>query len=163
MREDGITLVFLTKGRVALIDSADAERVLAHKWSTGVKNCGQRSGRKVKGVARETILLHRFILGDVPKGMDVDHINGNRLDNRRCNLRAATRPQNAVNRVRTDSRNTSGYRGVTYNKPWGKWVAQLRHKTGSRHLGGFNTPEEAARAYDEAARRLFGEFAQTNF
>lgn len=163
MREDGITLVFLTKGRVALIDSADAERVLAHKWSTGVKNCAQRSLPKVKGQPRQTVLLHRFILGDVPKGVDVDHINGNRLDNRRCNLRKATRSQNAINRVRRDPRNTSGYRGVTFNKPWGKWVAKIGHTTGRQHLGGFQTAEEAARAYDEAALRLFGEFAQTNF
>jgi hypothetical protein len=100
-----------------------------------------------------------------PKGMDVDHINGNPLDNRKVNLRVCTRSENAINKkTRADSR--SGYKGV-YMSPNGKLIqAHIRPpgmNKGRLSLGYYKTLEEAARAYDANAYHHFGEFAKLNF
>jgi len=102
------------------------------------------------------LLLHRIIL-NAPKDMQVDHINGNRLDNRRENLRLCTHQQNCMNRKPV----TPGYKGVSWAK--GKWRAQIRYQGYTHYLGNnFDAPEEAAQAYDEKAKELFGEFARLN-
>lgn len=98
--------------------------------------------------------------GEWPAG-EVDHINRNRLDNRWDNLRDASRSQNIAN-VGLLSSNTSGFKGVSYNKLTGKWEAYIRAERRRFHLGLHLTPEEAAAAYDAAAIRFFGEFAMTN-
>jgi len=105
--------------------------------------------------------MHRVIL-DAPMNMLVDHINGNGLDNRRENLRICTNTENLRNRGK-DRDNTSGYKGVVIKKGEKKFRAQIRVNQKTIHLGSFSTPEEAARAYDDAAREYFGEFAWTNF
>jgi hypothetical protein len=113
--------------------------------------------------------LHRMII-DVPGGMMVDHINGNRLDNRRCNLRVCTNRQNCQNQTIARKDNTSGYKGVSYSRrhrKWRAWIAagSLR-SNGTRKnvsLGYFADAADAARAYDAAARLHFGEFARCNF
>ena len=97
--------------------------------------------------------MHRVIL-NAPPGVEVDHINGNGLDNRRSNLRLATRAQGQANRGRFKS-NKSGYKGVHFDKQLGKWKLAF-----SAH---FDTAEEAAQMYDRIARIVFGEYAKTNF
>ena len=98
--------------------------------------------------------FHRYVIG-APKGLDVDHINGNPLDNRRCNLRLATRSQNMANTVKKD------YKGV-YVVASGKYKAVITINYNQKHLGIFDTAEQAALAYNEAAKYYHGEFAKLN-
>lgn len=101
--------------------------------------------------------MHRVILG-VDSSVEVDHRNGDGLDNRKSNLRPATRQQNCAN-VGKSSRNTSGYIGVTWNKKLRKWHAQIKVNRKNIHIGHYATKEEAARARAELARRIHGDFA----
>ncbi len=107
------------------------------------------------------VLMHRVILG-APPGLEVDHINRNGLDNRRANLRLATRSENTRNSKRS-KRNTSGYRGVSFDSFAERWLAIVRFERKTYRLGSYHTAEEAAIAYDFAASALHGEFASTNF
>lgn len=146
----------LTKGFVALVDDDDYERVItAGKWQASVDGRRVYARHKVRG---RQIRLHAF-LTSWPL---TDHINGNGLDNRRANLREATSVQNACNR-RLGSKNTSGFKGVSWKAASKKWVARIKTHGKATHLGYFSTPQEAARAYDAAARELHGEFARLNF
>lgn len=92
------------------------------------------------------------------KGEFPDHINGNGLDNRRENLRLATRSQNSINRGK-QSNNKSGYKGVSWNKRDKRWTAQITINKHIINLGGFDTPEQAYEAYKEAAKQYHGTFA----
>ncbi len=103
--------------------------------------------------------LHRLIMAPIPNGLHIDHINGNKLDNRRSNLRLATRSQNAANQPLT-SRNRSGYKGVSASRT--RWKARIQHQGTIYHLGVFKAREEAAWAYNVAAELLFGKFAYLN-
>jgi hypothetical protein len=105
--------------------------------------------------------LHRLIL-DAPPGVEVDHINRNRLDNRRSNLRLATDGENARN-CKRNTKNTSGYKGVCFHDRAGRWGASVKLNGKAYWMGLFDTPEQAAFAYDFAAAALHGEFAATNF
>ena len=108
---------------------------------------------------KKTIYLHREIAGTPPE-MLTDHINGDRLDNRRSNLRLANPSQNGANSA--DRQRQSSFRGVYLHKPTGRWVAQISEGGRPRHLGIFDTPEEAAAAYDLAATQKWGAYARTN-
>ena len=102
--------------------------------------------------------MHRVILNP-PEGMDTDHINRNPLDNRRCNLRISTRTQNNANsKLRVN--NTSGRKGVSWDKYRCIWSASIRIHGKTIHLGRFNELEQAANAYSEKARVLFGVYAR---
>lgn len=105
---------------------------------------------------------HRVIwemhYGPIPHGMVIDHINGNPFDNRLRNLRLATLAQNARN-ARKNSNNTSGFKGVSFHKVTQKWSASIRIGRRSRHLGLFDSPEEAHGAYMLASSAEYGDFA----
>jgi hypothetical protein len=102
-------------------------------------------------------------LMDAPVGTEVDHINGNTLDNRRSiNLRLSDHRRNSGNRG-PNSNNTSGFKGVSFDKESGKYSANIRDHGKQKKLGRFPTAELAARAYDRAAVEVFGEFAWLNF
>ncbi|MBV8278501.1 MAG: HNH endonuclease [Verrucomicrobia bacterium] len=104
--------------------------------------------------------MHRLIV-NAPPGVQVDHVNGDGLDNRRANLRLASATQNAHNRkIRRD--NTSGFKGVRFDQSSQRWDARITFQGKRYYLGLFVTAELAARTYDQAARRLFGDFARTN-
>jgi hypothetical protein len=103
--------------------------------------------------------MHREIAG-APKGMVVDHIDGNELNNRRSNLRVCTVSQNHQNRRRTWGR--SRYKGVCFLKKRNKWKAEIMVNRKHIHIGCFDEEEEAAKAYDKKAAELFGEFAYFN-
>lgn len=98
-----------------------------------------------------------MVNGDIPEGMSIDHINGDTMDNRMCNLRLATRTENQWNRGR-QSNNTSGFKGVTFHKHSGKWHAVIEFYGRVISLGYYRTPEEASVAYETKARELTGEF-----
>jgi len=143
----------------ALVDDEDYERAMQYRWSRqGGEYAHGMVGEKGR---RKLMQMHRWLIG-APKGMDVDHINMNKLDNRKRNLRVCTRSQNKRNvGVRVD--NNSGYKGVGWSKQNKGWMARIVHKGKTFYLGTHNTPEEAARFYDEAAKKYHGEFAWLNF
>jgi hypothetical protein len=160
------TFIKLTQGKWATIDDEDIGLVSAHKWCYAKNkrtNTGyaQASAKTPDGSRHTTITMHQLILGGTSRRNPADHIDGDGLNNRRSNLRVATCQQNAQNQALRKV-TVVKYKGVTRNKH-GRYVARIVHNYKACHLGVYGTPEKAARAYDEKARELFGEFARTNF
>ena len=153
----------LTKGRFALIDSSDLGRVAKYRWYFGSMGNGYAICRVSRPDGKfKNVLLHRFIL-DAPYGLEVDHINGDSLDNTRKNLRLCTHKQNIRNqRVQTRVGKASRFKGVWMSKSK-RWRAEICVDGKRLYLGTFDNEEDAARAYDEKAKRHFGEFASPNF
>jgi hypothetical protein len=146
----------LTHGEVALVDDEDFEWLSKFSWRVV-----DDPRNNTLYAAASPITMHRIILGsDGAEASLVDHENGNGLDNRRENLRMATASQNQGNR-RLNRNSTSGYKGVSRRN--GRWTARIKMKGRSTYLGTWDTPEEAAEAYDSKAREYFGEFAHVNF
>lgn len=146
----------LSRGQTAIVDADDAA-VLAHSWhahpiqrATG----GFYASARING---RTVYLHR-LLTNAPKGMLVDHINGDGLDNRRANLRLCTTRENAINR--DYPRRTSGYRGVESSGL--RWRVLFENEGKRYRVGLFDDAATAARAYDALAREFHGEFAILN-
>lgn len=163
-RPDGVLQVALTQGQVALVDPQDWEQLQSVKWyarwdekMNSFYVVGNTSCPTTK--KRKTLYMTRQILNARP-GLEVDHRNHQTLDNRRCNLRLATPSQNGANRGRLDKRNTTGFHGVTPCRV--RYRAVIKHNGKFYHLGVFDTPEEAALAYDAAATEMHGEFATLN-
>ncbi len=146
----------LTQGKVALIDDEDWPLVAGFKWYA---HRNRRTMYVEHCDGRFNVKLHRLITSAAP-GVEVDHRNGDGLDNRRSNLRVATRSQNRCNGI--TRMNKSGYKGVTVRSS-GRCHAVVTVQGRRLFLGSFSTPEDAARAYDAAARELHGEFARLNF
>lgn len=155
--------ISLGKNLVSIVDEIDRD-LASIAWKPNIRK--QIFCYACRWVHRTTIYLHRVILSRIldrplAKGEVVDHINGNGLDNRRSNLRLATRAQNARNRgVNTKSK--LGLKGVSYSKDTLKWRAYIMVNKKQIHLGLHNTPEEAAYAYNEAALKYHGDFASLN-
>jgi len=153
----------LTQGKVALVDDEDAERVLAmRKWWAARRGKTYYAVARVAGShPRREVLMHRFILG-APPGTEVDHCNGNGCDNRRDNIRVCSHGENQRN-VGKWYIGGSRYLGVSWFRRTQKWRARICVNSKHITLGYFNDEVEAARAYDEAARKYHGEFATLNF
>lgn len=145
--------IVLVSGEKCLVDEEDFERLSQYRWRI-------TDGYARSYINRKHVMMHRLLI-DVPKGKEVDHINGNRLDNRKSNLRLVSRSQNSANKP-APGHNTSGYKGVSYRKDTGKYVAYINCMGKRERLGNFNNPEDAAKAYNEAAVRLYGEYAKLN-
>ncbi len=147
----------LSRGRVTIVDDADYEWLVQWKWFW---DKGYACRADVSGGRRRNLRMHRALLG-VPDGVFVDHINGDKLDNRRENLRRATKLENRRNS--TGFVGTSKYKGVHWASGIRRWCASIAVGPKTHWLGQYSSEDQAALAYDEAARRLFGEFARLNF
>lgn len=157
-----VVFIPLTRGKVAVIDFDDFEKVRPYKWHArkAPRNCWYADHRF--GKYGYLMPMHRLIL-DAPPGSLVDHEDGDGLNNRRSNIRVCTKAQNGqAHRIKTPG-GTSKFRGVYRYKRDSIWVAQLGTKTENFYLGRFDSEEDAARAYDAKARELFGEYAAPNF
>ncbi len=150
-------------GDVLVDDDCATRSLLAqHEWKVyeHAKPGAPSRPYAVAHVGR-TIYLHRLVMA-APEGVEVDHVNGNPLDNRRANLRLATRSQNAANRP--SYRGSSRFKGVCRaNTQSPRWRAWILFEGKSRYLGSYHSEDEAARAYDAAAYEQWGEFAHLNF
>jgi hypothetical protein len=149
----------LTQGRFAIVDDEDFEMVSAWKWCMGA---GGYASRYVRiGPVRIHVLMHRMILLPDP-GSKVDHISGDKLDNRRANLRVCSVSENNCNQG-CYRNNSSGYKGVDWCSRKRRWRAQIAKDGRHYSLGLFRDKSTAARVYDAAAREIHGAFASLNF
>lgn len=149
---DDYKLVYVGKGRFAKVDNEDFEKVRHLTWCTS------------HGYAYNFNIgkMHRYIM-DYPENLHIDHINHDKLDNRRRNLRLATQQENSFNSRARKQDKTSKYKGVWFSSKSKKWVSDITKDGKKRRVGTFNTEEEAGKAYDRKALELFGEFAYLNF
>ena len=153
---DTVKRIPLTKGYEAIVDDGDYEWLSKYKWWAVVAH---HTVYAVRQMGRKTIYMHREIMG-ASNNVDVDHCDGNGLHNRKNNLRLATAAQNRQNsKVCKD--NTSGYKGIF--KKCRKYRARIHVDGHTIYLGYFDNAEDAAKAYDSAAKKYFGPFAKTNF
>jgi hypothetical protein len=146
----------LTQGKITEVDDDDYEYISGWKWHYS-------GGYAVRSAGiwpfQHKVFMHRVIM-NTPDGMDTDHKDLNRLNNKKENLRNCTRSENRHNQ-KISKNNTSGYKGVCWNGRG--WLAQIKSNGKKINLGTWKTKEDAAMAYDEAAKKYFGEFANTNF
>jgi len=149
----------LTQNKFALIDSCDYSWLMQWKWRYN----GRYALRNLPRPHRKAIYMHRAILERMgfQHFEHTDHINGDKLDNRRKNLRSATNAQNQNNRGKPHN-NTSGFKGVSLLQRSQKWMAQIGVDRKLKYLGCFDSPEEAALVYNRAAREYHGKFAYLN-
>lgn len=145
---------------IALVDDVDFEFVSQWAWHLSGKYAARQV--RIKGTKRKrTLYLHRLITG-CPEGLEVDHIDGDKTNCQRYNLRTATQGQNATNR-RKRAGTSSQFKGVSWYTKIGKWRAYYNRNGRTLYLGNFDDEEAAARAYDAAARVHYGEYARLNF
>ena len=156
--------IVLSNGGHALISVVDWELVMTRKWWSC--KTSRKTGRPkfyIMSGGPDNKYLHRLI-ARATKGQQVDHVNGDTMDNRRENLRIVTRQQNAQNRdPSTFARGTSKYRGVSWEKRRRRWEANIYANGKQHYLGQFKDEEAAARAYDAASERFYGRLGTRNF
>lgn len=154
----------MTRGYVAIVDDDVFDEIAAFSWRVLESVDGQRYAHRsllnCEGRGRNEY-MHRRIAA-APRGMNVDHIDGNGLHNWRANLRLASVVQNGQN-LKKHRDGSSRFKGVSWSNHLHKWTAQIQIDRVYTRLGAYVVEEEAARAYDAAARRHFGEFARVNF
>ena len=154
--------ISLTKGMDAIVDDVDYMELSKYKWHArktpgGYYAC--RNARRVNG--KQVPIMMHSLLCPVPTGMEVDHVDGDPLNNTRNNLRACTRSQNQFNKGKYKN-NTSGYKGVGYIQRTGRWRVRINVNRETIYLGNYETKEFAASVYNEACLRYHLKFAKPN-
>ena len=147
--------ITVAKDYKAIVDDEDFDYLNTYKWALN-------KGYAVAKLCNRSnfLQMHKFIMY-YPKSMTIDHINQNKLDNRKSNLRVCTQLQNNYNKPRQRN-NKSGYKGVWWNKKTQKWQAAITENRKRHQLGRFEYKNQAAMAYNKAAMRYHGEFAVLN-
>jgi len=138
-----------TKGQIVLVDVEDYEWLIKYKWHTTSDGYTRRTV-----IPKSYLIMHREIM-KAKKGQYVDHIDGNKSNNQKSNLRFCTLQQNHCNRK---VNNPHGLKGVSKTK-YGKWQSKIEVKSKTYYLGSYSTKEEAHQAYRKAATKHFGSFA----
>jgi hypothetical protein len=149
----------LTKGQTAIVDVEDFDFINQWNWSVSKSTNGFYAARKNE--SGKMVYMHRLVI-NCPPGKETDHRSHDTLDNRKQNLRECTHDNNVCN-VRISSNNTSGFKGVCWHKKASKWRSAISINDKTKHLGLFASKEEAAKAYDDAAKIYHGSFAQLNY
>jgi len=150
----------LTQNKYALVDDEDYENLNKYKWC--VSTLGYAVRAKIINDKKRIEWMHR-VINKTPLGMDTDHINGNKLDNQKINLRSVTRSQNCINKPLMKN-NTSGFKGVyigkaIYNGKTFKYIfSQIQTDGKTIYLGTFKTIQDAAKAYYNAAKKYHNQF-----
>ena len=147
----------LSQGKVAIVDFEDYAELSKHKWWVTFHDGKWYAVRNREG---KTLLMHRYIM-KAQKGQQIDHWDGDGLNNCRYNLRFSTQQQNVFNQKPT-GKGTSKYKGVSKSKGADKWYACIKFNGKTINLGLYQNEADAALAYDAAAKCLFGVFARTN-
>ncbi len=155
--------ILLTRGKFTIVDESDFNWLTQRKWQY---NAGYAIQHKYTGfvegiIKTKRFYMHRLIMA-TPPGMDTDHINGDKLDNRRCNLRICNRSENKQNSGKQNGKTSSIYKGVSWNNADRKWTAKIKANGNRYWLGYFPNEISAAIAYNEAALKYYGEFARLN-
>ena len=150
----------LTQNKYALVDDNDFEELNKFKWHALKDENTFYTGRKIwdKNTKKQKMItMHRVIM-KTPKGKETDHIDRNALNNQRSNLRIVTHSQNQMNKG-MGKNNTSGFKGVSWDKNSKKWQANIKENNKRLYLGLFETKEEAYKAYVEACKKYHRDFA----
>ena len=151
--------ILLSTGGMVFVDDEDFEILNSHRWycrKGGNKFYAGRANGK-----RGIFLMHRVILNVTDPNVFVDHIDGDGLNNQRSNLRIATKMQNAYN-MGSNKNTSSRFKGVCWKKKNKVWTAQISANKITKHIGCYKSEIEAAIAYNEASKKLHGEFALLN-
>ena len=159
VKEFDLVYLLLSDGSVAVCDGCFYEKVKTHTWSI---SHGYAYYTENKCTPRKTIKLHNFLLDYIPSDIIVDHINGNKLDNRLINLRFVSYKENKRN---SKGKNiaTSKYKGVSWDSSRNKWISSIQYNGKTYHIGRFDNEEECAKAYDNEAIKKYGQYAKLNF
>lgn len=149
----------LSQGKYAIVDPEDYEKLIGYVWYAANALCTFYAQRNENG---KSVRMHRQIMNP-PAGLFVDHQNHNGLDNRKANLQIVTPAENTYNKRKERGLVSSKYKGVSFRKRLNKWTAYISYRGRRINLGCFDDEIDAAKAYDEAAKELFGRFASLNF
>jgi len=147
--------ISLGDGLFTVIDTSDYDKVSKYTWSANKNNYATTT------IDGSTTLLHRLLIKP-PVNMVVDHIDGDRLDNRKTNLRVCTQSENLRNQLKHCRSGTSKYKGVTYNREKGKWLARIRVRNIKYGLGSYYNELDAALAYNIGSVLLSPKFGRLN-
>lgn len=150
--------IVLSNGGFALVDEEDYEKAIQYKW---MRHRIEINREIVETTTKPRLFLSRFIMNP-SEGMQVDHIDGNTFNNRKSNLRICTNAENSRN-TKLYSTNTTGFRGVIWDKDLKRWKVRITVDFKRIYLGSYRNIEDAAKAYDKAALKYHGEFASLNF
>ena len=162
---EGCKYIALTQDKLTIVDASDYDWLMKWVWRyhwTGYAVRTESLGDpSIKFRPRRMIHMHRRIMGE-PEGLEIDHINGDRSDNRRVNLRIGTRTQNVQNSKKQSQPTSSKYKGVSWSEAHGHWRSTIKLNGKAHYVGQFDSEVEAAKAYNLKAKELFGQWAKIN-